>query len=229
VLAGTLGADWMKAQKALPPEEQHFVRRCFTEYARWKQRNKGNRDPDGLWSAEPDGWTQYLVSLAFDIASLIQAGELPDTLLRRLRHPDQYQGARYEVAVAAIFARLGCDVQFIADNTRRGEKHPEFMALHRTTGVEIGVEAKSRHRPGVINQAGERDGERAMRGDVRRLYNEAVQQSLADGLFMIFIDVNAPPSPDVPAFERKWAEDMKGWLSDDAPLAKPNRPRLQDR
>jgi SEC-C motif len=70
VLATELGEEWLTDQNALPPDEQHFVRRAYTEHIMWRHREMERREQeaDGLWSAEPDGWTQYLVSLAFDIA-----------------------------------------------------------------------------------------------------------------------------------------------------------------
>lgn len=213
VLAGTFGKAWLTDQNALAPEDQHFVRRAYTEHIRWRQRmlDEGlERDADGLWSAEPDGWTSYLVSLAFDVASLIHTGDLPDQLVARLRSNDQYQGARYEIAVAAIFARLGCEIDWIDDRKTLDRKHPEFYVGR--DGITIAVEAKSRHRQGVIHMAGERVDERALRGDVQRLYNRALEKEVGDTPFMIFIDVNAPPSPGTIGFETKWAQDIREWL-----------------
>src|SRR5205823_10835326 len=112
--------------------------------------------------AEPDGWTQFLVSFAFDIASLIHTGGVPEPLLRRLRTIDQYQGARHEVAVAAIFARLGCEIEWIDDKTTTA-KHPEFLAIRDE--LTIAVEAKSRHRAGVIHTRGAAVDAAVVRGD----------------------------------------------------------------
>jgi hypothetical protein len=61
---------------------------------------------EGQVSAEVNGWVRYLLSLAWDVATLIHAGEPPSELIDRLRDHDNYQGARYELAIAAIFARL---------------------------------------------------------------------------------------------------------------------------
>jgi SEC-C motif-containing protein len=214
VLAGTLGGEWIAEQEAQPEAERHFVRRAYSKHIEWRHRHAEQAHEDGLFAAEPDGWTQYLVSLAFDVASLIHVADLPERLVRRLRHRDQYQGARYEVAIAAIFARLGCRIEFIADDGR--EKHPEFIATHEPTGIRVAVETKSRHRPGVIHRPGDHDDEAAQRGDVRRLYNEALEQNPGDGTpFMIFVDVNAPPTPGVPVFEKPWARDIREWLRAD--------------
>lgn len=212
VLGTELGDDWLAEQNALPREEQHFLRRAYTEYCMWQHREAEGveRDASGLWSAAPDGWTQYLLSVAFDVASLIQTGGVPEGILRRLRIVDQYQGARYEIAVAAIFARLGCEIRWIDDEDAREAKHPEFLAVRGD--LTIAVEAKSRHRSGVIHTPGERDERRAARGDVQRLYNRAREKQVGELPFMIFIDVNAPPSPDVHAFDTRWARDIRQWL-----------------
>ncbi len=213
VLGGTLGEEWIAEQEARPEEERHIVRRAYTKHIEWKHRHAERREGEGLFAAEPDGWTLYLISLAFDVASLIHATDLPANLVRRLRHRDQYQGARYEVAVAAIFARLGCSIDFIVDEQHRDEKHPEFIATHDETGVRIAVETKSRHRPGVIHLPGEHDDEATRRGDVRRLYEEALEQNPGDGTpFIVFIDVNTPPTPEIASFEKQWALDIREWL-----------------
>jgi hypothetical protein len=212
VLAGTFGETWLTAQNAFPPEEQHFVRRAYTDYAHWQRRESEGRPPDadGLWSATPDGWTTYLISLAFDIASLIHTASLPEPLLNRLRNRDQYQGARYEIAVAAIFARLGCEIEWIDDRQASDQKHPEFYA--RRDAITLAVEAKSRHRQGVIHAPGERLDEKALRGDVQGLYKSALEKEVGDMPFIIFIDLNAPPSPGTIGFETKWAQDIRKWL-----------------
>lgn len=215
VLGTEMGDDWLTTQNALGPEEQHFVRRAYTEHIHWRHREaeRTERDAEGLWAAEPDGWTQYLLSLAFDVASLIQSGGIPDGTLRRLRSVDQYQGARYEVAVAAIFARLGCQIEWIDDEAARETKHPEFYAVHNS--LRIAVEAKSRHRPGVIHTPGEQDDTDVSRGDVQRLYNRARRKTVGDVPFMIFIDVNSPPSPSTHPFNTRWARDIRKWLPPD--------------
>lgn len=200
----------MAEQESRPDDQRHFVRRAYSKAMEWTRTMDVHED--GLLVGMPSGWMQYLIGLAFDVASLIHAAELPESLVRRLRTHDQYQGARYEVAVGAIFARLGCQIEFIVDE-EHPEKHPEFIATHREMAVRIAVEAKSRHRPGVIHRPGDRDDERAQRGDVQRLYNRALKKAPSDGTpFMIFLDVNTPPTPDVPAFEKEWQRNIRAWL-----------------
>ncbi len=112
---------------------------------------------EGMSSADPNGWVQYLISLAWDVATLIHAGEPPDELIDRLRDRDNFQGARYELAIAAIFARLDCSIEWLdPDPALRKVKRVEFEASHRPTGQRFAVEAKSRHRAGVLQPARDR-------------------------------------------------------------------------
>jgi hypothetical protein len=218
VLRGTLGEEWRAAQAELPEEERHFVMRCFDEYARWSvaMQNEQTQADEGVWAAEPSGLVQSLISLAWDVATLIHASNLPDALVERLRDPQQFQGARYEIAIAAIFARLDCEIRFLdEDETLRGEKHVEFVATHRPSGQDIAVEAKSRHRAGVVNVEGERDEDDPLRGDaraVRRLFVNALAKSPDGKPYMVFIDINAPVEPEAEGLEKSWVQDIRRWM-----------------
>jgi hypothetical protein len=119
---------------------------------------------------------------------------------------DQYQGARYEITVGAIFARVGCQLSHFAPSTR--EKHPEFIAKFPPTGEEVAVEVKSRHRTGVLHRKGEIDQAMVMRGDVGRLVSDALTHDPGDRPFMIFVDLNSPPTPGVDALDKAWMEDL---------------------
>jgi hypothetical protein len=162
-------------------------------------------------SAEPNGWVRYLLSLAWDVATLIHAGEPPAELIDRLRDRDNYQGARYELAIAAIFARLDCSIRWLdADPALRMVKHVEFEATHRPTGQTFAVEAKSRHRAGVINHPGTPDPDDPLRADsraVRRLFLNAVEKAPDHQPFFIFLDI-APSEAD-----GDWQADVQRWMN----------------
>lgn len=228
VLRGTLGEDWRAREAA--SDTSHFVMRCFQEYHAWIAEQSEQRAPqDGVWSAEPNGWAQYLRSLAWDVATLIHAcpGGLPDGLLERLRDPVAYQSARYEIAIAAIFARLDCEIEFLdADEALKGKRRVEFIATHRPTGQQVAVEAKSRRRKGVINEEGEADETDPLRGDaraVRRLFVSALKKDVDDMPYLIFIDINAPTDPEAQAFDRQWQQNVMDWMSR-FPAPMPDRP-----
>lgn len=198
--------------------DRHFVMKCFEDYERFTREmaTPENQQLAGVWATGPSGYALYLLSLAWDVASLIGASNLPDDLVARLLDPVAYQGARYELAVAAVFARLDCDVRFLdQDETLRGEKHVEFIATHRPTGQQIAVEAKSRHRAGVIHVPGDADADDPLRGDaraVRGLFKKATEKAPEEMPFFIFIDVNAPLEPDADGLDKRWMQDIREWM-----------------
>lgn len=115
--------------------------------------------------------------------------------MRRLRDFHAFQGALYEIAVAALFARQGFAIEFLDDGEHKSTKHCEFIATHSKTGDRIGVEAKSRHRAGVLHQEGTFDASSA-RADIGRLLDEAIEQAPDHTPFAIFVDLNLSPTSD---------------------------------
>jgi len=162
----------------------------------WKKRPKKDlvHGPNGTTGAFPDGWTFNLLSLAFDISMIIHRAEkIPKDLINRLRNKNEFQGARYEIAVASIFARIGCEIKFI-DNKNNNERHPEFYAEIPSEKIKVAVEAKSRRRPGVIHESGEAEISNLRKTRVVPLINEALKQNPDNMPFVIFIDINQPHS-----------------------------------
>jgi hypothetical protein len=85
-----------------------------------------------------------ITSLAHDLYLLQKVDRLPDGLVNRLRNHDGFQGARYEIAIAAAFVKCDFEIEWIGDLR---VKHPEFIARNKQTGEEVAVETKSRRRP----------------------------------------------------------------------------------
>jgi hypothetical protein len=119
---------------------------------------------------------------------------------------------RYELAIAAIFARLDCEIRWLdMDPALRKSKRVEFEATHRPTGQTFPVEAKSRHRTGVLNQPGTPDPDDPLRADarmVRKLFLKAVEQVPSEQPCFIFIDINAPREADA-----DWQGDVQRWMN----------------
>lgn len=217
-----LGREWWDEQSR--SQQKHFLFQCFVRWEEWSKKNatEGNRTDEHTWHAVPDGWAKTLVSLAFDVSTLKHTGQLPDHMLKRLKNRGEYQGAHYEIAVAAIFARLGCRITFL-DDQKTSSKHCEFIATHQETGVSVAVEAKSRQRAGVKHMGGDVDPAKLLKGDVQRLFNRALEQNPKDKPFIIFIDVNAPLTPDVPMEKKPWFNDIKNMM-DQYPAPTPETP-----
>jgi hypothetical protein len=51
---------------------------------------------------------------------------LQERLIGRLKHPDQFQGARYELAMAATMIRAGFDLEYEMEAVRRWLELSEF-------------------------------------------------------------------------------------------------------
>ncbi len=213
-LRAELGEKWWKEQHALAPEERHFIYKCYEEFSKFTAEAVDKQhEGDGTWSAPPNGYAHYLLNLAFDVYMLQHSNEIPKDWLRRLRIKDQYQGVRYEIAVASIFARMGCKLEFFKDSGTT-VKHPEFKATHTETSTIVAVEAKSRHRDGVINQPGQFDLTKAVKGDIGSLFTNALQKDSGGLPYLIFIDVNAPRDLNEAAEASQWYKDVRQMVAD---------------
>lgn len=127
---------------------------------------------------------------AYDLFTMRDNSKLEKELKRKLLSQKDFQSARYELKVAAICATAGFDLRF-EDESDASKKHPEFIGIDRFSGVEIAVEAKSRHRPGVLGfEKSGRISDRPMVG-VRRNILDAYEK-YAKLPYFIFIDPNLP-------------------------------------
>ncbi len=218
VLCQTLGEEWRKQQISLPEDKQHFAYRCYEKYNAWRKKNHtSSNQRGGVWAALPDGWTRAFLALAFDVCSLIHKDYMSDSLLNRLRNRDQYQGARYEVAITAMFARLGYKITLL-DEANIKTTHPEFIAEDLINGEKIAVEVKSKQREGIIHAPGRvSKPEQLLWGDIQRLYRHAMKQNPGKMPFLVFIDMNSPQTPGIAWQDKPWVKDIKKMM-DKSPL-----------
>lgn len=205
-----MGRDWWEEQLKLPFDKQHFVFKCYRKHYEWKQKNElpENRH-NGLWRAKPDGYSRALTSLAFDVCSLLHAVHVPEVFLKKLRAYDGYQSVRYEIAIAAMFARMGYKIKFLDEDfvgEKEQPKHAEFVATHPETGEDIVVEVKSKERDGVLHQEGAFNKEREFKSSVAKLYRHALTQKPDKKPFIVFIDMNLPLSTGVDPNDNPWVK-----------------------
>jgi hypothetical protein len=179
-----LGRDWV-AGELKRGNEAHPIARWLADLRALRARSVGSQ---GVREVDMTGSALAFLTLAYDVYSTYHCGALPPRILHRLKHPVEFQGAKYEVAVAGLFARAGFTIAWIDDPTR---KRPEFLASQKTTGERLVVEAKSRHRPGVLGRPGAVDVE-VMKADLGRLLHDALEKE-TDGLpCAIYLDANMP-------------------------------------
>ncbi len=187
-LQTVLGDSWF-AEEAYKdsPDNMHTIVRWFKEVCA--------REMDGL-----NGFTQNLDnpnaaclafrSLAYDLFCLFQmnAADLPT--VERLKKPDQFEGARYEVWAAASFIRAGFTIEY-EDEADRSSTHCEFVAKSKTTNKVFSVECKRRHRP-VSELPTTYRLKRKVSLGIDKLLSKALRKDAAHER-IIFIDVNMPP------------------------------------
>lgn len=119
-----LGAEWGQGELSKPIEARHQILKWYDALCRF-QKNQ-TPDADGMYRAVPNGAAVAYLLLAYDLYILADHLHLQDRLVARLKHPDQFQGARYELFVAATCIRAGYRIEY-ADETDSTTQHPEFV------------------------------------------------------------------------------------------------------
>lgn len=184
------GEDWFDKEIAKPKEKQHTVIQWRYSIHKYLKEQKINED--GLYKTIPSGPYKAYLTLAYDLYLLEHHLDLQKDLVNRLRNIDQFQGARYELFAASNMIRSGFKLDFNIP-TSKGKKIVEFIATHnKKDGVKIAVEAKSRHRPGVLGQKGDKESPESIRIRLGQLINNAIKKK-PEYPFIIFVDMNLPP------------------------------------
>lgn len=187
-----LGPEWGNAELKKPYADRHPVLQWHEDNKIAWQRRRADL-PDGvLVRADPTGPMAALYGLAFDLFTVANNSLLDNKLLQRLRHNHQFQGARYELYVRAFMLRAGFHIE-LEDEGRRNGKHFEFTATSKQSGHRFSVEAKSRHRRGVLGYPGQPDSEDSICVDFGHLLSDALAKPARNSR-LVFIDVNVPPS-----------------------------------
>jgi len=184
-----LGESWWDAELRNPPRARH---RIINWYEKAMALNHAQPKPqDGIVGLVPSGPYAAFINLAYDLCVLKGSSSVPQHLINRLRHPEQFQGARYEIFVAATCVRAGFRLTF-EDEQDGSTKHAEFTAVHKSTDQPISVEAKSRHRPGVLGYPGRRQPDEDVRTRIGHLLHQAISVEPPHPL-AIFVDLNISP------------------------------------
>lgn len=203
-----LGGDWGNAELAKPPAERHPIIQWYGSLCRMQERTRqqGSPDANGLYTSELDGPSRAYVLVAYDLYVLRHHGALQQSLIARLKQHDQFQGARYELTVTAAMIRAGFDIDF-EDETDTTRRHPEFRAKHRATGEVLAVEAKSRHRPGVLAFPGDQSPVAGFRVGIHRLLHDALTKPTTFP-YLVFVDANMPQEVASPLSIVPWQEEV---------------------
>jgi len=179
---------WTEAELAKPRGEQHPVMEL--RYKAMTYMNKQEKTPEGICVSQMTGPMLGYFCFAYDLWVVNDTARLDKRLVERLKNCDQFQGARHELFAEATCIRAGFDIEH--ENEADGStRHAEFTATHRITKQKVSVEAKSRHRPGILGQPGTREKEGEYSMPVGRLLNDAVAKNARYPL-VVFLDLNLP-------------------------------------
>jgi hypothetical protein len=136
-----LGEDWWMAEVGKPPEDRH---RILTWAARSHEQRKAYLEQNEPGGAQPTtGALAAYMRFAYDLYGLKHAVEVQQLLIDRIKCPQNFPGALYEVRVAAAMLRAGFNLQHEDESDRRST-HVEFIATHAALGATYAVEAKRR-------------------------------------------------------------------------------------
>ncbi len=207
-LCGTLGTEWGNEEIRKPFEKRHEILKWH--YIIAKHHEKLKVKSGIITSSQPIGAMKAWYQLAYDLYTIRHNAELQDFLVQRLKNMNQFQGALFEASVTAILIHAGYEIIF--ENEQDGsKKHPEFIAKNKKTGELIAVEAKSRHRPGVLGQNGVKQERGSVSADIRRIINKAFQKQ-SDIPLIVFVNINVPSV--IGKYEdSKWFQEIERFVA----------------
>ena len=203
------GVPYLDEQERMPLQDRHPALQWMYTYVDHHQRlaQQENTDPRAHLIGAGGAWFRF----GYDLFTIRDNANLQARLKTRLLNVQGFQGARHELAVAAMCVAAGFELNFEDEDDNSG-KHAEFIGTDKLTGAKIAVEAKSRHRRGVKGFSGGRNilpgQEVGIRGSVLEGFKK---NSLLPSY--VFVDVNLPPAPDEDTYQR-WLLEIDQTMSD---------------
>jgi len=184
-----LGDEWVSSEFEKPFDKQHQAVQWLTMFI---------QDFESLPIAEngsrvPTGAMMSWLRLGYDLYQIKHNSELQENLINRIKHKDQFQGARFELLCTATLISAGYSIQF-ENESDMSSKHPEFIATNIHTGERVAVEAKSKHRPGILGfgkSSEEVERELFPKTGVETLVNRALKKK-PELPYIVFVDLNLP-------------------------------------
>jgi hypothetical protein len=187
-IKGVLDPVWGNAELAKPFADRHPVIQWYDTYCRYQQATINT--PGVPAQAIVTGIVACYLGLAYNLYLLAHNAELQKRLIQRLKVPNQFQGAYYELIVANLLIRAGFELE-LEDEADGTSKHCEFSARSRRTRKKYWVEAKMRSVVGEFGKTAA-DGTTSINplGRLIPQLNDAFKKPAADER-LIFIDLNA--------------------------------------
>lgn len=176
----TLGGEWGNAELKKPLEKRHPILQWYHHICLLQQKHV--HKPGEIYSAPVTGAVSAYCGLAYNLYLIAHnVHDIETRLIERLKNPENFQGAFYEIRVAAELVKAGFELEY-EDESDKSTTHCEFTATFLRTKRKFSVEAKSRptafHRDGKLLRVG------------RQLYGALEKNAKFERL--IFIDINRP-------------------------------------
>jgi len=182
---GIFGQEWGKAQLESPEPESHPLMEWRIKALNFM--NAVTPNAQGNYTAIPNGFVAAFFNFAYDLYVVADNNRLDGALLARLKHAEQFQGARHELFAEATCLRAGFAIEHEDESNPRS--HVEFVATHKKSGQKFSVEAKSKHRPGVLGRKGPPELPDRPNFRFGSLLNSAAQKQNLHPL-VVFVDTN---------------------------------------
>ncbi len=184
------GAEWYENENKKSIEEQNEIVKWFNKSLEFSSTQKPN--DDGLFVANPNGSTAAYLLFSYDLFTVLNNNINVGYLIERLKDKLQFQGARYELFCLAACLRGGFKI-LLENEKDYSKKHVEFKIVDEESNTTFSVEAKSKHRFGVLGQPGKIVPDDELRvGNITQLINNAVSKDDNHPL-IIFLEFNLQP------------------------------------
>jgi len=201
------GEEFIDAEEAKPFDDRHpAIQWLDTLIAVDEEHYTTSSRPRPHGIGVGAAWTRF----AYDLYTISDNSQLEARLRRRLLSGKDWQGARHELRVAALCIVAGFDLRY-EDDSDGSRTHPEFIATDKRSGLQVAVEAKSRHRWGVQGFKGGKHVKPGDRVEIRGLVLDAYKKT-SDLPLYVFVDTNLPPG-GVDA-RGKWVEELNQTMND---------------
>lgn len=133
------GDDFLESEENKSFEDRHPAIQWLHAYSDHHNKTLARKDskPEDFQFGVGAAW----IRLAYDPYTISDNIELQDIIRERLLFKD-FQAARHELYVAALFVAAGFEVKFEneSDNSR---KHPEFIATDKKLGKMLPLKQKA--------------------------------------------------------------------------------------
>jgi hypothetical protein len=135
-----LGRDWCAAEVKKPAQERHQIIRLAEKVGDFQRRHSVKQGE--VYKAVATAPASAYLQIAYDLYVLKHNTGLQKFMIDRLKQKELFQGACYELYVAASLIKGGFSVEY-EDEADKTRSHCEYIATHNETGKKFSVEAKS--------------------------------------------------------------------------------------